>query len=140
LYNTCFILQLFYLFHIKQLIAPLFAFWERKLPSIYSLQANNLKSLSLYATDLTSDWSKRIICILSLIINYKTFIYENKNKFELKYHNYYVCRLTTWPIFLNRLPRITFTWVIINHFKIFPQVYFIFDTQHLGISCKAMIF
>jgi hypothetical protein len=64
-----------------------------------------------------SDRSNRIICILSLIINYKTFIYENKNKFELKYHNYYVCRLTTWPIFLNRLPRITFTWVIINQIR-----------------------
>jgi hypothetical protein len=42
-----------------------------------------------------------------------------------------VCSITTWPMLLNRLPRITFTWVIINHFKIFLQVNFIFDTQHL---------
>jgi hypothetical protein len=34
---------------------------------IISLQANNLTSLSPYATDLTSDRLKRIICILSLI-------------------------------------------------------------------------
>ena len=34
---------------------------------IISLQANNLTSLSPYATDLTSDREKRIICILSLI-------------------------------------------------------------------------
>jgi hypothetical protein len=34
---------------------------------VISLQVNNLTSLYLYATDLTSDRSKRIICILSLI-------------------------------------------------------------------------
>jgi hypothetical protein len=43
-------------FTLKQLIVPLFAFWERKLPRfIISLQANNLTSLSPYAADLTSD-------------------------------------------------------------------------------------